>query len=160
MRCYIGLGSNLDHPVEQIRNALSALAQLPESSLLAASSLYKTPPLGPQDQPDFVNAVAEMESSLEPLQLLQQLQKIEQQQGRVRRRHWGERTIDLDLLLYGERVMNHPQLQLPHPEMVRRAFVLVPLAELVDEGFSLPKMGYLRDWLRQCDCSEIVKVEK
>ncbi|MBT3196602.1 MAG: 2-amino-4-hydroxy-6-hydroxymethyldihydropteridine diphosphokinase, partial [Gammaproteobacteria bacterium] len=138
----------------------AALEEVPDTTLLATSSLYQSPPMGPQDQPDYINAVAKIDSQLEPLQLLQQLQQIEQQQGRVRKRHWGERTIDLDLLLYGDEVIDHPQLQLPHPGIAERVFVLLPLAELSGKGLQLPGMGPLGKWLKQCDCSEIVKVEE
>ena len=160
MRAYVGLGSNLGEPMEQISSALHAIDQLAGSRLIASSSLYRTPPMGPQDQPDYLNAAAEIETSSEPLQLLQQLQYIEQQQGRVRKRHWGERTIDLDLLLYGEQQINLPTLQVPHPGLIERAFVLVPLMELAGELLWVAGQGELGKWLVRCDCSETIKVEK
>lgn len=130
IRCYIGLGSNLDQPVEQLGRALQALQQLPDSRWVGASSLYCSPPLGPQDQPDFINAVACLDTLLPPLELLAALQAIEQQHQRVRLRHWGPRTLDLDLLLYGDQSLDLPQLTVPHPGLALRDFVLWPLAEL------------------------------
>lgn len=127
---YIGLGSNLDAPIEQVRQALSELDMLPLSRLLAASSLYTSRPVGPQDQPDFINAVAALETRLSPLALLDQLQALEQQHRRRRQRHWGPRTLDLDLLLYGNAAIYTPRLRVPHPQMTARAFVLAPLAEI------------------------------
>ena len=127
---YVGLGSNLESPVEQLREALKELATLPLSRLLAASSLYASRPVGPQDQPDFINAVAALETCLSPLALLDQLQALEQQHRRRRQRHWGPRTLDLDLLLYANNAIDVSRLQVPHPQMTARAFVLLPLAEI------------------------------
>lgn len=127
---YIGLGSNLASPLEQVRQALVELTMLPLSRLVAASSLYVSRPVGPQDQPDFINAVAALETRLSPLALLDQLQALEQQHRRQRQRHWGPRTLDLDLLLYGDSHISTPRLSVPHPQMTTRAFVLAPLAEI------------------------------
>lgn len=127
---YIGLGSNLDDPARQLRRALEALGALPDTRLIRASRLYRSPPMGPTDQPDYINAVAQLETALEPLGLLHALQGIEQDFGRVRLRHWGERVIDLDLLLHGEARTQGDELTLPHPGIAERAFVLRPLAEL------------------------------
>ncbi|MGE6608407.1 2-amino-4-hydroxy-6-hydroxymethyldihydropteridine diphosphokinase [Halomonas sp. NPDC076908] len=127
---YIGLGSNLASPLEQVRQALVELAMLPLSRLVATSSLYVSRPVGPQDQPDFINAVAALETRLSPLALLDQLQALEQQHRRQRQRHWGPRTLDLDLLLYGNSQISTPRLNVPHPQMTARAFVLAPLAEI------------------------------
>jgi 2-amino-4-hydroxy-6-hydroxymethyldihydropteridine diphosphokinase len=127
---YVGLGSNLEDPVAQVRLALEALGTLPLTERVAASRLYASRPLGPQDQPDFINAVAHLCTRLSPLALLDQLQALEQRHGRVRRRHWGPRTLDLDLLLYGDERLELPRLRVPHPEMAVRSFVLLPLAEL------------------------------
>lgn len=132
-RCYIGLGANLDHPSEHITNALTALQQSPDWTLLAVSSLYRSPPLGPQDQPDFYNAVAALDTQLSPLAALDWLLAQEQQQGRVRVRHWGERCIDLDLLLYDQQILDHPRLTLPHRELCNRHFVVVPLIEIAPD---------------------------
>jgi 2-amino-4-hydroxy-6-hydroxymethyldihydropteridine diphosphokinase len=127
---YIGLGSNLESPIEQVRQALHKLATLPLSRLTATSALYASRPVGPQDQPDFINAVAALETRLSPLALLDQLQALEQQHRRRRQRHWGPRTLDLDLLLYANDHIDTPRLRVPHPHMTDRTFVLVPLAEL------------------------------
>ncbi|MBZ0332524.1 2-amino-4-hydroxy-6-hydroxymethyldihydropteridine diphosphokinase [Halomonas sp. ANAO-440] len=127
---YVGLGSNLDEPATQVALALEALGELPLTQRVGVSSLYASRPVGPQDQPDFINAVAHLATRLSPLALLDQLQALEQRHRRVRQRHWGPRTLDLDLLLFGKQVIATPRLQVPHPEMKARAFVLVPLAEL------------------------------
>lgn len=131
-RAYIGLGSNLENPRNQVITALDELNQLPHCRLVVASKLYQSEPLGPP-QPDFINAVAALETTLSPLELLDQLQELEQRHQRVRREHWGPRTLDLDLLLYGDRRVDHPRLQVPHPELTKRNFVLYPLAELAPE---------------------------
>ena len=131
--CYIGLGANLNDPVRQIHLALASLAALPQSRLSAVSSLYGSKPLGPQDQPDYVNAVAALETTLEPLALLDELQRIERDQGRVKLRHWGERCIDLDLLLFGNTEFHNERLTIPHKEMRRRSFVIQPLRELAPD---------------------------
>ncbi|MBB3142489.1 2-amino-4-hydroxy-6-hydroxymethyldihydropteridine diphosphokinase [Halomonas organivorans] len=136
-RAWIGLGSNLDDPHGHVERALAELDALPLTRRRQASSRYASRPVGPADQPDFVNAVAELSTRLSPLALLDQLQALEQRHGRVRGRRWGPRTLDLDLLLFDQRRLATPRLTLPHPEMVRRAFVLVPLAEL-DPELELP----------------------
>jgi 2-amino-4-hydroxy-6-hydroxymethyldihydropteridine diphosphokinase len=133
-RVYIGLGSNLQSPRQQLRDALGALAQLPDSRLHAVSSLYGSDPLGPPDQPRYVNAVAALDTHLEPLELLDALQAIEQNQGRVRKaERWGPRTLDLDILLFGHMTIDLPRLQVPHYHMHARAFVLYPLQELAPD---------------------------
>lgn len=127
---YIGLGANLNDPEQQILDALTALQRLPQTELTAVSSLYGSKPLGPQDQPDYLNAVAQLNTQLQPLALLDALQAQEQAQGRVRKRHWGERNIDLDIILYDNQTMHSERLNLPHHEMHKRSFVLIPLAEI------------------------------
>ena len=128
---FVAVGSNLGNPVAQARRAILALAALPESELQQASQLYGSRPMGPADQPDYVNAVVRLHTRLGPLALLDQLQKIELEQGRVRKdERWGPRTLDLDLLLYGEQVIQHERLTVPHYGMKEREFVLLPLAEL------------------------------
>lgn len=129
MSVLIGLGSNLDDPQRRVIAALQNLAALPECRLLAHTDLYRTAPVGPADQPDFINAVAELHTTMVPLTLLGALQDLEQAAGRIRRRHWGERTLDLDILLWGERTLHMPRLTVPHPQMTRRAFVLGPLLD-------------------------------
>lgn len=138
-RVYIGLGSNLADPQQQLRGALQALAELPGSRLAAVSSLYASDPLGPADQPRYVNAVAALETDLEPLALLDALQRIELAQGRERKaERWGPRTLDLDILLFGERLIDQPRLQVPHYHMQARAFVLYPLAEIARRSWCWP----------------------
>jgi 2-amino-4-hydroxy-6-hydroxymethyldihydropteridine diphosphokinase len=135
--CYIGLGANIDDPVHQLELALQALSALPQTELVRISSLYGSRPLGPEDQPDYVNAVAEIDTQLDPLALLDALQNQEQQQGRIKRRHWGERCIDLDLLLYGSLTMDSERLTIPHKELHKRSFVVEPLREIAP-GLHLP----------------------
>ena len=127
---YIALGSNLHTPLEQLKRALNALAQLPQTQLMAVSSFYRSKPLGPQDQPDYLNAAVEISTALSPLALLDELQRIENEQGRVRLRRWGERTLDLDILLYGDEIIQTERLTVPHYDMHNREFVIVPLAEI------------------------------
>ncbi len=130
MRAFIGLGSNLGERESMIRQALEAISLLPDTDLVRASSLYDTEPVGDVDQPNFLNAVAQVETDLPARQLLWNLQLIEKRLGRERTRRWGPRVIDLDLLLYGDEIIEEDALRVPHPELTRRAFVLVPLVEL------------------------------
>ncbi|GAA5177722.1 MULTISPECIES: 2-amino-4-hydroxy-6-hydroxymethyldihydropteridine diphosphokinase [Halomonadaceae] len=127
---YIGLGSNLADPVRQVEQAFDELDGLPLTRLAARSPLYRSRPVGPQDQPDFVNAVARIVTRLSPLALLDQLQALEQRHRRVRQRHWGPRTLDLDLLLFADRHWASARLTLPHPALLERAFVMIPLADI------------------------------
>lgn len=145
---YVGLGSNLADPLAQVHGALEALAAITGCSRVRRSSLYATSPVGPVVQPAFVNAVAALTTRLAPLDLLAALQGIERAHGRVRDgTRWGPRTLDLDLLLYGELQLRTPDLELPHPEIARRAFVLVPLAEIAPAGLLLPGQGRLGELL-------------
>jgi 2-amino-4-hydroxy-6-hydroxymethyldihydropteridine diphosphokinase len=138
VRAYIGLGSNLDNPLCQVRAALTELAKLPHTRLAAVSPLYRTPPLGPAHQPDYINAVAALDTELEPLALLDELQRIEQHHGRVRGTlRWGPRTLDLDLLLYGDRVIINERLTVPHAGLCARPFVIFPL-QAIAPGLILP----------------------
>lgn len=135
---YVGLGSNLDDPVAQLHRALAALAKLPGTRLVTRSSFYRNPPMGPQAQPDFVNAVAGLLTTLPALDLLAALQAIEDAQGRRRDGpRWGPRTLDLDLLVFGDRQLASEALTLPHPGLAARPFVLVPLHEIAP-GLRLP----------------------
>ncbi|WP_043308779.1 2-amino-4-hydroxy-6-hydroxymethyldihydropteridine diphosphokinase [Pseudomonas sp. ML96] len=137
-RVYIGLGSNLAEPRQQLEAALAAIAALPSSQLAATSSLYASDPLGPPDQPRYVNAVAALDTELAPLQLLDALQRIELEQGRVRKaERWGPRTLDLDILLFGDRLLSEERLTVPHYHMHARAFVLYPLAEIAPADLQL-----------------------
>jgi len=130
VKVFVGLGSNLGEREAMIRLALEALSRLPGTRLVKASSLYDTEPVGEVDQPNFLNAVAQLDTELTARQLLWNLLLIEKRLGRVRTQRWGPRTIDLDLLLYGSLVLDEPELTVPHPELTARSFVLVPLVEL------------------------------
>ncbi|HET7921404.1 MAG TPA: 2-amino-4-hydroxy-6-hydroxymethyldihydropteridine diphosphokinase [Gammaproteobacteria bacterium] len=155
---YIGLGSNQDHPIRQVRRALEELAQLPASRLLAQSGLYRSAPLGPSAQPDFINAVAALETGLAAPALLSALQALETAHGRVRGAlRWGPRTLDLDLLLYGETVLHTPALQLPHPGLPERAFVLYPLADIAPD-LVIPGHGVVRELAARCAPSGITSL--
>ena len=130
---YIALGSNLNMPIQQLKLAIQAMADLPDTEIKKVSSLYQSQPLGPQDQPDYVNAVACLETELSPLALLDALQNIENGQGRIRLRRWGERTLDLDILLYDNQIIHNERLTVPHYDMKNREFVIVPLYEISPE---------------------------
>lgn len=130
---YIALGSNQDEPVVQIDRALAMLDAHPDVGVMAVSRLYRTPPWGVLEQPPFVNAAARLESSLSPQALLEVLVAVEQAAGRQREQRWGPRSLDLDLLLYGDRQLDSERLQLPHPRMHERAFVLVPLLDIAPD---------------------------
>lgn len=130
IRCFVALGSNLGNPRQQLQQALAALAALPACRPGAVSAFYANAAVGPGQQPDYLNAVAELHTHLQPEPLLDQLQRIETEQGRERQLHWGARTLDLDLLLYGDMILDTPRLQLPHPRMFERDWVLYPLAEI------------------------------
>lgn len=148
-RAYIGLGSNLEQPQQQVCAAMSALGELPDTRLLARSSLYHSAPVGYADQPDFINAVALIETALAPQALLQGLLALEQQFGRVRTFLNAPRTLDLDILLYDDLVIADTNLVVPHPRMHERAFVLLPLAELA-AGLQIPGKGSVSEWLHRC----------
>ncbi|MBB3059608.1 2-amino-4-hydroxy-6-hydroxymethyldihydropteridine diphosphokinase [Microbulbifer rhizosphaerae] len=156
-RCFIGLGSNLTDPQQQLRSALDAIAALPQTTLLRCSSFYLSAPVGPGNQPDYINAVAELETRLEPLELLDGLQAIESAQGRERGIRWGARTLDLDILLFGQQHIDEPRLQVPHPRMVERNFVLLPLAELEPE-LQLPSGASIQTLLLQCPHNRLEKL--
>ncbi|WP_289028315.1 2-amino-4-hydroxy-6-hydroxymethyldihydropteridine diphosphokinase [uncultured Paraglaciecola sp.] len=131
---YIGLGSNLAEPLQQLQSAISALGTLPDSSLVCVSSFYGSQPMGPQDQPDYVNSVALIETQLLPEVLLDHTQAIENEQGRQRTgERWGPRTLDLDILLYGQQVISTKTLTVPHYGMQQREFVLYPLYEITPD---------------------------
>lgn len=141
---YIGLGANLADPRAQVERAVQALARLPSSRLVQVSRLYRTAPVGPADQPDYINAAARLNTRLAPQALLGALQGIERDHGRVRDgTRWGPRTLDLDILVFGSRRVSEPGLTLPHPEVHRRAFVLVPLAEVAPADLDIPGQGRL-----------------
>ncbi len=129
-QAFIGVGANLNNPRQQVQTAINNLDALPQTELVKASSLYGSHPQGPEDQPDYINAVAEIETELAPQALLNALQTQELEQGKVKLRHWGERVIDLDILLYDDLQLSGETLQIPHPQMHLRDFVLLPLQEI------------------------------
>lgn len=141
-RVYVGLGANLGDPRATLAQALQALATLPRTRLVAASPLYRSGPIDAQG-PDFINAVAELDTTLAPRELLQALQAIEQEHGRQRTHRNAPRTLDLDLLLYGQRLIDEPGLTVPHPRLHQRAFVLLPLADLAPDLVH-PQLGRLQ----------------
>ena len=147
----IGLGSNLDDPRQQVSTALKELRRLPYSQFKAESSLYRSGPMGPADQPDYVNAVAVVQTLLTPHALLDALLGIEQQHGRVRgATRWGPRTLDLDLLVYGDRLIEDARLRVPHPGIAERAFVVLPLSE-VAPGLKVPGKGAIETLASQVE---------
>ena len=152
---YIGLGSNLDNPAAQISKAISRLENLPATDFIKCSTYYQSKPVGPQNQPDYVNAVAMLDTDLEALNLLDHLHAIEDQQGRVRgRERWGPRILDLDLLLYGDEQINKNRLIVPHPEMHKRDFVLYPLSEIAPD-LEIPGLGSITELLKHLDSNKI-----
>ena len=155
---YVALGSNLDDPREQVERAMAALAGLPDTRLVLRSSLYRTRPFGPVEQPDFVNAAAGLLTRLDPAELLAQLKALEAQLGRERPVvRWGPRRIDLDLLVHGGARIVEPGLEVPHPGIPERAFVLVPLAEIAPE-LVVPGRGRVRDLLARVDSADLERL--
>ena len=148
-RIYIGMGSNLAEPAEQLRSAVEALSRLPQSKLVEVSAFYQSDSLLP-GQPRYTNAVAALDSTLPPLELLDALQAIENEQGRERLERWGPRTLDLDIVLFGDRLIDEPRLKVPHYHMQERAFVLYPLAELAPADLRLADGRDLKDLLAAC----------
>lgn len=145
-QAFVALGANLDDPLAQVRAALAALPRLPATRVVAASSLYRTAPVGLVGQPDFINAVVELRTALDPEALLDALFAVEAEFGRVRAERNGPRTLDLDLLLHGDAVIDRPRLQLPHPRLHLRAFVVAPLAEIAPDC-RIPGRGTVAAWL-------------
>lgn len=153
-RCYLGLGGNLTNelgtPSEHIYRAFARLKSHPAITQLRASSLYASKPMGPQDQPDFINAVTEIDTTLGPYELLALCQQLEQEAQRVRLRHWGERSLDVDVLLYADQSINSPTLTVPHPGITQRNFVLIPLKELnpnlIIGNTVITDFDYSQDW--------------
>jgi len=147
---YIGLGSNLDNPAQQVSRALRELTALEGVRVTAQSRLYHNPPMGPQDQPDYINAVAQVVTDLAPEALLDGLLAIEEAHGRVRGAvHWGPRTLDLDLLIYGDAEISSARLTVPHPGLPERAFVLYPLREIAPDLVIL-RLGPLAALCARC----------
>ena len=157
--CYVGLGSNLDEPLRHIKSALMDLRELPHTRLRRHSSLYRSAPLGSPRQADYINAVALLDSTLPPERLLSGLQGIENQHGRARTaERWGPRTLDLDLLLYGERRIAVDGLEVPHKEIPRRTFVLAPLLEL-DAELRIPGLGAASALLAALDQTGLLRLD-
>ena len=158
VRAYIGIGSNLDNPVAQVREAMAELEYLPDSVFHAGSSLYSSTPMGPANQPDYVNAVAAVDTLLSAENLYSELVKIEDMQGRTRDgEKWGARILDLDLLLYGMNTINEKGLVVPHPGMHERDFVIIPLAEIAG-NLRIPGKGKLAGLLGQCENHSVRKL--
>ena len=151
---YIGLGSNMDSPRQHIKKAIQELNELPGSKVTLTSSFYQSKPFGPQDQDDYINAVAQIETGLNALELLDHLQDIENAHGRTRELHWGARTLDLDILMYGDDIIKNERLTVPHREMLNRAFVLVPLAEITSDC-TIPDAGLLDHYLDGIDHDDL-----
>lgn len=159
-KVFIGLGSNLDDPLSQLKKAIEYLKQHEMLNVINISNFYSSPPMGPQDQPDFINAVVEIATSLSAEQLLDELQKIEYQQGRERKQHWGARTLDLDILLYGSEVINTERLIVPHRGISERNFVLYPLNDLVEKNFKIPELGKISELLAACPMIGITRLSE
>lgn len=158
VRAFVGLGGNLGDPIAQIKAALAALDRSAQTRVLRHSGFYRTPPWGVTDQAEFVNAVAEIETTLTPRVLLHELLRIEIEAGRIRgEQRWGPRLIDLDLLLYGATQIDEDSLRVPHPRMLERAFVLVPLSEL-EPSLNLPDHGELSSLLANLDTSTCIRL--
>ena len=157
MLAYIGLGSNLNNPKQQIKDALIALNSTQDVKVVALSSLYQSKPIDDSEQPDYINAVCQVDTHLTALELLYVCQGIETKQHRVREKKWGARTIDLDIILYGVQVVASKQLIIPHPEMMNRAFVLIPLSEL-EPDLKVPVLGPLQALIDLIDTSELIKL--
>lgn len=155
---YVGLGSNLDNPVGQVRSALAALGRIPQTRVTACSSLYRTAPIGRLDQADFINAVARLDTELSARKLLAGLLAIEAQHARVRSTPNAPRTLDLDLLLFADEVIRQPGLEVPHPRMHERAFVLLPLAE-IDPAACVPGRGPVAELLAGVAAQRIARID-
>ena len=157
IKVYIGLGSNLDDPQAQLKKAIIALEMIPSSSVVKTSSFYKSKPVGPQDQPDYINAVVELDTELSAPVLLDYLQVIENEHGRQREQKWGARTLDLDILLFGEEVIHDDRLVVPHVEMHKRGFVLFPLDEIAPDCV-IPDVGTVHSLLQQVNTDDMAKL--
>ena len=153
----IALGSNLGNPALQLQLAVNAINRLPDTRIVAGSGLVASAAVGPGQQPDYLNAVVRITTGLDPLALLDALQGIEQAQGRERSVRWGARTLDLDILLFGREEIRLPRLQVPHPAMAQRHFVLYPLLDLYPHGLLVPGFGPLADLLARCPATGLTR---
>jgi len=138
---FIGIGSNKNHPYFRIYSVLRQINRLKSTFIVKKSSLYKTKPLGPQSQPNFINAVIEIKTNLDPHELLNELQSLEKRHNRKKTKKWGPRSIDLDILIYNKIIMDSKNLIIPHPGLEYREFVLIPLYEITGYGYEIPKYG-------------------
>lgn len=157
---FIGLGSNLDEPLSQLKRSVESLKKINGLTFVGISDFYRSAPMGPQDQPDYINAVVKMSTELAAEKLLDELQYIENEQGRVRKQHWGARTLDLDILLYGNDEINTERLTVPHSGISQRNFVLYPLRDLVDENFTIPHKGEIDKLLEACAMDGITRLKE
>ena len=157
---YLGLGANQGDPRRQLQEAMTRLAATEEVEVLKSSSFYQTPPLGPPDQPWYVNAVVQVRTRLAPEELLRVLHRVEEDLGRVRQERWGPRLIDIDLLLYNGIILSGPDLCLPHPEMHKRSFVLVPLAEIAPQAWHPVLEQTASELLAKLNLKDLESVEK
>ncbi len=156
---YVGLGSNLHNPCAQVNRALLELRAISDTNVLLHSSLYKSKPVGPANQPDFINAVAKVSTCLGPTEFLAALQGIERRHQRVRtKERWGPRTLDLDILLYGDLQITTRQLQIPHSCIAEREFVLIPLQE-IEAGLIIPGKGTLQELIDRLPPCQLIKME-
>ena len=155
-QAYIGLGSNLEDPLAQVTRAFDELGDIVHTVVLARSAIYSSHAVGPE-QPDYINAVALLDTQLAPLALLDALQTIEQAHQRVRIQHWGPRTLDLDLLLYADQTIQHERLTVPHPYLTQRSFVLYPLAD-INLDLHLPDGTPLVDLLSRCPADGLIRL--
>ncbi len=146
---FIGIGSNKNHPYFRIYTVLRQINRLKETSIVKKSSLYETKPLGPKVQPNFINAVIEIKTKLEPNDLLLELQNLEKLHNRKKTKRWGPRSIDLDILIYNRLIMNTKNLIIPHPGLEYRDFVIIPLYEITGYGYSVPKYGKVSNLIKQ-----------
>ncbi|MBM38326.1 MAG: 2-amino-4-hydroxy-6-hydroxymethyldihydropteridine diphosphokinase [Woeseia sp.] len=155
---YIGIGSNIEDPILQVKTSFSLLEQIPLTRLINKSSLYRSKPFGPIDQPDFTNAAAAIVTQLSALDLLKELKKIEHERGRKRSEiRWGPRSLDLDLLIYSNQIINEKNLIVPHPGISERNFVLLPLGELAPELY-VPKLGRIKNLIPNISKTGILQI--
>jgi len=159
---FVALGANLGEPEQQVRQAMQSLDAVEGLTLLKCSSLYASSPMGPGDQPDYINAVCELACTLPPLALLDQLMFLEHEAGRTRNepsdKRWGPRVLDLDLVLFGQQIVNEDRLTVPHPGLLVRSFVLVPLVEIAPD-VEVPGHGHARDYLKDREEFNLTRLE-
>ena len=160
IKVFVGLGSNLDEPLLQLKKAIERLKNISDTELLDVSKFYLSAPMGPQDQPDYINAVVKLKTKLSAEDMLNELQEIENSHGRIRTERWGARTLDLDILLYGQDVINTKRLTVPHSGISERNFVLYPLKDLVEDSFEIPQLGTINELLAACPMAGIARLNE